>query len=276
MTLQDELPTMHACLLCTCRLGTAHAPICPPQNMPRRGMGCRHSAGAQRPLPEAGPCVQCVARSNPDTGKREVAGTHWDFDSYGGTRKRAMGMAAQVGPQHEELFPAQCAVQQVHGLPAAGVGRCHRAARPAASDWPCPCLAACHDHHDGSHAQVPDWTKDNAAGRKILEHNKVQVFEVPGFRLEGGSIHSDGQGTLIVTEQCLLHPSRNPDLGRSGIEAVRPLSCRGPACSVQHHPCRPVTGAWWLMIKAGHVMQCLLHPSRNPILGHSGIVRFTL
>ena len=72
------------------------------------------------------------------------------------------------------------------------------------------------------HVQVPDWTKDNAAGRKILEHVGVPVFEVPGFRLEGGSIHSDGQGTLIVTEQCLLHPSRNPDLGKSGIEAVSP------------------------------------------------------
>ena len=42
-------------------------------------------------------CVQCIARNNPDTGKREIAGTHWDFDSYGGTRKRAMGEAAQVG-----------------------------------------------------------------------------------------------------------------------------------------------------------------------------------
>lgn len=26
--------------------------------------------------------------------------------------------------------------------------------------------------------------------------------------------------TLICTEQCLLHPSRNPDLGREGIEAA--------------------------------------------------------
>jgi agmatine deiminase len=37
--------------------------------------------------------------------------------------------------------------------------------------------------------------------------------------LEGGSISVDGQGTLLTTQQCLLHPNRNPDLTRSEIEA---------------------------------------------------------
>ena len=40
--------------------------------------------------------VQCVVRVDPDTGKREVAGTHWDFNSYGGELKKAMGIAPQV------------------------------------------------------------------------------------------------------------------------------------------------------------------------------------
>ena len=36
--------------------------------------------------------------------------------------------------------------------------------------------------------------------------------------LEGGSITVDGEGTLITTESCLLHPSRNPGLTRDEIE----------------------------------------------------------
>ncbi|ACL72447.1 agmatine deiminase family protein [Thioalkalivibrio sulfidiphilus] len=38
--------------------------------------------------------------------------------------------------------------------------------------------------------------------------------------LEGGSIESDGQGTLLTTAGCLLTPTRNPHLDRAGIEQV--------------------------------------------------------
>jgi agmatine deiminase len=37
--------------------------------------------------------------------------------------------------------------------------------------------------------------------------------------LEGGAICVDGEGTLITTEECLLHPNRNPALSREQIEA---------------------------------------------------------
>ena len=36
--------------------------------------------------------------------------------------------------------------------------------------------------------------------------------------LEGGSIHSDGEGTLLVTESCLLSAGRNPSLTKEQIE----------------------------------------------------------
>ena len=28
--------------------------------------------------------------------------------------------------------------------------------------------------------------------------------------LEGGSVHVDGEGTVVTTEECLLSPGRNP------------------------------------------------------------------
>lgn len=36
--------------------------------------------------------------------------------------------------------------------------------------------------------------------------------------LEGGSVLSDGAGTILTTEQCLLSPNRNPELSRDAIE----------------------------------------------------------
>ncbi|MBW4050642.1 MAG: agmatine deiminase [Proteobacteria bacterium] len=38
--------------------------------------------------------------------------------------------------------------------------------------------------------------------------------------LEGGAIHVDGQGTALVTEECLLDPNRNPGMTRERAEAV--------------------------------------------------------
>ena len=38
--------------------------------------------------------------------------------------------------------------------------------------------------------------------------------------LEGGSIESDGAGTLLVTAACLLSPNRNPHLSREQIESL--------------------------------------------------------
>lgn len=81
----------------------------------------------------------------------------------------------------------------------------------------------------GRPAMMPDFQKDYEAGRRLLSDNGLPVFEAP-IHLEGGSIHSDGQGTMVVTEECLLDPSRNPELGREGIEQVR------RACIVHRRP----------------------------------------
>jgi agmatine deiminase len=40
-----------------------------------------------------------------------------------------------------------------------------------------------------------------------------------GFVLEGGSIESDGKGTIMTTARCLMSPNRNPHFSREGIES---------------------------------------------------------
>ncbi|WP_425642251.1 agmatine deiminase [Marinomonas gallaica] len=63
-----------------------------------------------------------------------------------------------------------------------------------------------------------DWSDDETVGIRISEHEDVVCYNAP-LILEGGSIHCDGEGTVYTTEECLLHPSRNPDLSRAEIEA---------------------------------------------------------
>ena len=38
--------------------------------------------------------------------------------------------------------------------------------------------------------------------------------------LEGGSFHTDGEGTLLTTSECLLNPNRNPHLSKDQIESA--------------------------------------------------------
>ena len=63
------------------------------------------------------------------------------------------------------------------------------------------------------------YDRDAAFGGRVLEHLGEERVDAGDLILEGGSIAVDGEGTLITTEQCLLHPSRNPALSREQIEA---------------------------------------------------------
>ena len=64
------------------------------------------------------------------------------------------------------------------------------------------------------------WEKDNALNRHLANAGVFGTtpMQAVDLVLEGGSIESDGQGTILATSECLLTPTRNPDLDRSDIE----------------------------------------------------------
>lgn len=69
--------------------------------------------------------------------------------------------------------------------------------------------------YDGLYA---DWDQDDAAASKICDALQFDYYDAKHFVLEGGAIHTDGEGTLLVTEACLLSQGRNPMLGKARIE----------------------------------------------------------
>ena len=69
---------------------------------------------------------------------------------------------------------------------------------------------------DGLYA---DWEKDDAVASLFCQAVGLPWEDASPFVLEGGSIHSDGEGTLLVTESCLLSAGRNPSMTRAEIEA---------------------------------------------------------
>jgi agmatine deiminase len=64
-----------------------------------------------------------------------------------------------------------------------------------------------------------DFQRDNQVAQKVLELTGCERYQAP-FINEGGAIHVDGQGTVLVTEQCLLNRNRNPGLKRAQIETL--------------------------------------------------------
>ena len=113
-------------------------------------------------------------------------------------------------------------------------------------------LISNHDHIDFIHATVNDiWVRDtvflsveqegvishlnflfNGWGEKYQHHNdnalnhkllnakpfKGKAHKDIDFILEGGSVESDGIGTILTTKQCLLNPNRNKGLTQQEIE----------------------------------------------------------
>jgi agmatine/peptidylarginine deiminase len=64
--------------------------------------------------------------------------------------------------------------------------------------------------------------RDNLLTRSLATQGRFGAVPVQqvDLVLEGGSIESDGAGTIMTTSQCLLTPTRNPNLSREAIERM--------------------------------------------------------
>ena len=62
-----------------------------------------------------------------------------------------------------------------------------------------------------------NFEQDDKVAKFMINEANAKYFK-NDMVLEGGSIHVNGKGTLITTEQCLLHKNRNPHLSKDDIE----------------------------------------------------------
>ncbi len=63
------------------------------------------------------------------------------------------------------------------------------------------------------------WDNDDLVAAKVCDLEGASRYRAP-LVLEGGSVHVDGEGTCLTTEECLLNPNRNPGLSRDEIESL--------------------------------------------------------
>jgi agmatine deiminase len=61
---------------------------------------------------------------------------------------------------------------------------------------------------------VPREISSDAFGREMRDRYAAPIV------LEGGAIHVDGQGTVMLTEECVLNSNRNPGMTREQVEAI--------------------------------------------------------
>src|SRR5262245_6284408 len=80
-------------------------------------------------------------------------------------------------------------------------------------------LAGVHWRFNAWGQKYHPYTNDAGFARHVVESAGAALYAAP-LVCEGGALHTDGQGTVLTTEQCLLNPNRNPGRSRSEVEEV--------------------------------------------------------
>lgn len=66
--------------------------------------------------------------------------------------------------------------------------------------------------------KFPPYRDDQRAKGHFAAHLDIPMY-VSELTTEGGALHMDGEGTILTTEECLLHPNRNPGWSKEDVEA---------------------------------------------------------
>lgn len=69
------------------------------------------------------------------------------------------------------------------------------------------------------HGLYPDWRADDAVAALVARREGMDRYRAPLIQ-EGGGLHTDGKGTVFVTEECVLSTGRNAGLGRETCEKM--------------------------------------------------------
>ncbi len=75
-------------------------------------------------------------------------------------------------------------------------------------------------HFNGWGGKFSQVERDAKLADRLCEHLGLSLHRAD-LRLEGGAVAVDGEGTILTTESCVLHPDRNPGMSRR--EAEREL-----------------------------------------------------
>lgn len=69
------------------------------------------------------------------------------------------------------------------------------------------------------HGLYSDWRADDGVAGAVAAREGMERYRSTLVQ-EGGGLHSDGAGTLFVTEECVLSAGRNAGLGRAACERL--------------------------------------------------------
>jgi agmatine deiminase len=130
-------------------------------------------------------------------------------------------------PCHEATFPDLSAARSAYAEVARAIARFEPVTMIAKPEHIADAQMQCGAPIDLLALEIDDsWTRDtgptylvDGRGGRMLERSSGRRFEAP-IILEGGAIHTDGQGTLLTTENVVLNPNRNPGLSKADAEEV--------------------------------------------------------